>query len=377
MEKEKMLKHLDKAIEKQVPDVWEQIQYKLHNNGETGNRKVVVLSNGGPQNKKKSLYKRLSFAAAVCLIAVSTFAFTPALATIQEMYDKLFSSEHIDDKGLKSALDVGIGQTIDQTYYDEKNDITVHFQSVLTDDKETKLLLTYQSESTNLENYYIDNFEGDSKINLILQNGKKIFLDNVGWGSRYYDSKENKAAKALSFDSIKDYEGQDIRLEIENLTIYEDQKSHKVETVWPVSFKLEQSATSDRETVVLNTEFAFNGEKYTIKQVEFSDFETRVVVTGTDTKLQKDEQGNEYRVMSKLEHQLLNARKFDKEAGYTVDPKKSGVFLKSAGEKVEPIFNKGEVEGEKDEYLMIFAPVKNKADCMLEIGDDIKIPLYK
>ncbi|CAH0305136.1 hypothetical protein [Peribacillus simplex] len=44
-----------------------------------------------------------------------------------------------------------------------------------------------------------------------------------------------------------------------------------------------------------------------------------------------------YKVLSKLEHKLLNARKHDKEHGYY---KKSGVFLKSAGEKVEPIFSK-------------------------------------
>ncbi len=54
---------------------------------------------------------------------------------------------------------------------------------------------------------------------------------------------------------------------------------------------------------------------------------------------------------------------------------KSGVFLKSTGEKVVPIFSKGEVAGEDDEYLMIFAPIKNRQDCILEIGDDVKIPL--
>ncbi|PEZ80922.1 hypothetical protein [Bacillus sp. AFS017274] len=65
-----------------------------------------------------------------------------------------------------------------------------------------------------------------------------------------------------------------------------------------------------------------------------------------------------YKVLSKLEHKLLNARKHDKEHGYSVEYKKSGVFLKSAGEKVEPIFSKSEVAGEDDEYVMIFAPVK-------------------
>jgi hypothetical protein len=70
----------------------------------------------------------------------------------------------------------------------------------------------------------------------------------------------------------------------------------------------------------------------------------------------------QYRVMSQLEHKLLNVRKIDENYGYFVEDKKSGVFLKSAGEKVEPIFSKGEVEGEEDEYIMIFAPVKDRQD---------------
>jgi len=42
--------------------------------------------------------------------------------------------------------------------------------------------------------------------------------------------------------------------------------------------------------------------------------------------------GIQTRVMSKLEHKFLDARKIDKEYGYIVDEKKSGVFLKSAVE---------------------------------------------
>ncbi|MFE4243097.1 hypothetical protein [Peribacillus butanolivorans] len=40
--------------------------------------------------------------------------------------------------------------------------------------------------------------------------------------------------------------------------------------------------------------------------------------------------------MSKLEHKFFNARRIDEKYGYIVDDKKSGVFLKSAGEKVDP-----------------------------------------
>jgi hypothetical protein len=80
--------------------------------------------------------------------------------------------------------------------------------------------------------------------------------------------------------------------------------------------------------------------------------------------------------MSKLERQFLHARKNSKKYGYSVDDKKSGVFIKD-GKKVEPIFSKGEVDGENDEYIMTFAPVKNQKDCVLEVGDAVDIPLNK
>ncbi|MDR0136552.1 hypothetical protein RFW18_02250 [Metabacillus idriensis] len=327
-------------------------------------------------NKRSTLYKRFSLAIVVCLFIVSTLIFTPALAVIQEVYDNIFSSKHIDDTGVRTAINLGFGQALDQTFYDKKHDITVHFEMVMMDDKETKLLLTYQSEKTNLENYYLDIFEGDTSINLIVGNERKK-LNNVGWGSRYYDSKENKVAEAESFESIKEYEGQDIRLEIENLTIYDDNEASTVHTIWPLSFTLDKSAVSKRKTVEINKNFSFERETYNIKKVEFSALETRVVVTGSDTKLQTDESGMQYRVMSKLEQKFLNARKIDENYGYTVDNKKSGVFLISAGEKVEPIFSKGEVEGANDEYIMIFGPVKDRQDCILEVGSDMKIPLNK
>ncbi|KRF58281.1 hypothetical protein ASG99_27495 [Bacillus sp. Soil768D1] len=349
------------------------IPKELHERTKLGLEKAKLEQRS---NKKRKLYKRFSIAAAVCLIVVSTLTFTPVLAAIQEVYDKIFSSKHIDDTGVRTAIDLGHGQAVDQTFYDEKHDITVHFESVMMDDKETKLLLTYQSKKTNLKNFYIDLFEGVSSIYLIVGDERKK-LDNVGWGSSYYDSKENKMAEALSFESIKKYEGQDIRLEIENLTIWNDSGMDSVQTTWPLDFKLDKSAISERETVAVNKDFVFEKVTYKIKQVEFSALETRVVVTGNDTKLMKDETGMKYRVMSKLEHQFLNARRVDEEDGYVVNHKKSGVFLRSAGEKIEPVFSKGEVEGEDDEYIMIFAPVKDPQDCILEVGNKIKIPLTK
>lgn len=373
MEKEKVVKHLDNAIDKRVPDVWDKIEYRI--NQLEAEEKVVRLTNFKATVPTRNLYKRFAMVAAVCLISFTTLTFTPVLAAIEELYDKIFSSKHIDDTGLKIAMNQGLGQPLNQTYYDEKLDITVHFQSVLTDDKETKLLLTYESEKTNLENYSIDNFEGYSTIYLQVENERKK-LDVIGWGSRYYDKKENKVAEALSFDSIKEYENKSITLEIENLTIYGKERNSKAETIWPLTFKLQPTATSDRETIAVNKQFTFDQQTYQIKQVEFSEHETRVVITGSDTKLQTDEvTGEQYRIMSRLEHQFLNSRKFDKQYGYVVVPGKSGVFLRSAGEQVEPIFNKGEIEGEKDEYLMIFAPVKDRKDTVLEVGEEIKIPL--
>jgi hypothetical protein len=373
MEKDKVIKHLDKAMDNRVPDVWDQIEFKI--NQLEAEEKIVRLTDFHKKAPTKSLYKRYATIAAVCLLSFTTLTFTPVMAAIEEWYDKIFSSKHIDDNGLKIAMNQGLGQSINQTYYDEKLDISVHFQSVLTDDKETKLLVTYESDKTNLKNYSIDNFEGYSSIYLQDENDRKK-LGVIGWGSRYYDEKENKVAEALSFDSIKDYANKSVTLEIENLTIDEKEGNRKAETIWPLTFTLQPSAISDRETIVVNKSFTFKQQTYQIKQVEFSAFETRVVITGTDTKIQTDEvTGEQYRMTSQLENQFLNSKKFDKKYGYIVAPGKSGVFLRSAGEQVEPIFNKGEVEGEKDEYLMIFAPVKDRNDTVLEVGEEIKIPL--
>ncbi|MFZ3579211.1 DUF4179 domain-containing protein [Virgibacillus sp. DJP39] len=377
MDNEKIRKHLVNAIEKKVPDVRNEIESKIQKAEQLeSNDEFYKPRSLGNVNKKRSLYKRLSLAAVACLICIMTVTFTPVLASLEGLYDKIFSSEHIDDTGVRTAIHKGLGQPVDQTYYDEEHDITVHFESVMTDDKETKLLLTYQSDSTDLKNYYIDLFEGVSSIQLVTENGQRRTLDNVGWGSEYYDSEKNKKAEALSFESIKEYEGQKIRLEIKNLTIWGNERG-SVETTWPLEFKLDESATSDRETVKVNKEFTFKNETYTIKQVEFSGLETRVVVSGSDIKPHIDENGNRYHVLSKLEHHFLNARKNDKKFGYIVDEGKSGVFLESAGEKVVPIFSKGEVEGAADEYVMIFAPVKDSKNSFLKVGEDIKIPLTK
>ncbi|ASN06345.1 DUF4179 domain-containing protein [Virgibacillus necropolis] len=375
MDKDKIRKHLDDAIEKQVPDVWDEVENRIHKAEESGYReKIVNPNNVSPLKKKKILYKRLSLAAAACLICIMTLTFTPVLAAIQEVYDKIFTSERIDDAGVRKALHAGLGQSLDQTYYDKEYDITVHFKSVLTDAKETKLLLTYQSDSTNLENYYIDLFEGVSSIQLITEDGQRQTLDNVGWGSDYYNSEENIKAEALSFESIKEYEGQEIRLEIEDLTIWDEGKG-SVQTTWPLEFTLDESATSDRETVEVNKEFTFKNETYTIKHVEYSGLETRVVVTGSDIKPYIGPDGNKYHKRSKLERLFYNARKNDKELGYIVDEGKSGVFLESAGERVVPVFSKGEVESSLNEYIMFFAPVKDREDTILEVGDDSRIPL--
>ncbi|NMH67882.1 DUF4179 domain-containing protein [Bacillus sp. RO3] len=334
------------------------------------------FSRGRFPNRKKQHYKRLSMVAAALILIASTLTFTPVIGAIQEVYDKIFSSNHIDDSGVRNAVISGDGQVLDQTYIDERYDITVHFDRVLMDDKETKLLLTYQSEKTELKDYYIDLFEGVSSINLMVGNEKRK-LKNVGWGSRYYDRKENKVVSALSFESLKDYKGKDIRLEIDQLTIYKDSGRDSVETTWPLEFTIKPVAVSERKTIELHKTFTYKRETYTVTRVEFSKLETRVVVKGSDIGILTDDNGTEYDVMSKLERQFLNARKNSKEYGYSVDEKKSGVFIKSEGKKVEPIFSKGEVEGEKDEYIMTFAPVKNQKDCILEIGDAVHIPLTK
>lgn len=302
------------------------------------------------------------------------FVFTSS-AFSEKAKGNMFTSRHIDDAGVRAAVKSGKGQELDQKYVDQKHDITVRFKRVLTDDKETKLLLTFQSDQTNLKNYHIDLFEGASTVKLHVGD-KEQLLKFVGWGSRYYSKKENKVYEALSFDSIKGHEGQNVRLEIKDLTIYKDRGQSRVQTTWPIEFEIKPSATLERKTVEVNKTFTFKDETYTIENVAFSALETSVVVTGSDVQMYTDESGEKYEIRSKLEKLFMNPRKSDGESGYRANKQKTGVFLKSADKKVVPIYSKEEVHGE-DNYVMAFAPVKNRQHLMLEVGKKMEIPLTK
>ncbi|MEI5907291.1 DUF4179 domain-containing protein [Bacillus spongiae] len=334
---------------------------------------------GVKQSKKelggnRIMFKRLSITAAACLLAFSAITFTPVGAAIKEAYNKIFVSKYIDDPGLKDALKDGHGQAISQTYYDKQNDITIHFESVMTDNSETKLLITYESDTTDLENYYIDIFEGTSKIYLISEDGERKELDNVGWGSRHYNKEENRVAKALSIDSIKKHEGENIRLEIEDITIWDNNGMGEIKTVWPVEFNLDKSYITDSEIVELNKKFTFENETYTIERVEFSELETRLEIKGSDM-FYTDDEGNKVPMKSKLELQFLNARQINPGSGYHVAEGKSGVFLNASGERIDPNFSKGEVERELGEFIMVFAPIKDRSNVVLEVGEGIEVPL--
>ncbi len=362
MENEKIMNHLDNALEKQVPDVWEELNKKIDQLGDSPMTEI----------KKKPFSRRISLTAAACLIVASSLTFSPVRAAIQNVYDKIFSSEHIDDSGLKSALINGMGQEINKIYYDKEHDITVHFNSILMDDKEAKLLVTYESKKTNLKNYYLDLFEGFTSINLVVGN-EVTELKNIGWGSRYYDEQANKVAEALSFESISTFQGNEVHLILKDLTIHGGNGAKRVEAVWPLDIKLSKEAVGGRETIDVSKEFTFKNETYQVKRVEFSPLETRVVVTGTDIK-PHIENGVPYDVFSKLQLHFLNARKTDKGKGYTVDYNKSGVFLNSAGKMADPIFSKAEADGPRDQYVLYFSPVKDRQNCVLQVGD-LKINL--
>lgn len=348
------------------------IPKELHERVKFGVKQAKNESGG-----KNIMFKKLVLPAAACVLIVSTLSFTPVRAAIKEAYDKIFESMHIDDPGLKAALKDGHGQAITQSYYDEENAITVHFENVITDNVETKLLFTFESKTTNLESYYIDIFEGSSKMFIVTEDGGRKELDNIGWGSRHYNKEENKVATALSFDSIKEYEGQTIRLEIEDITIWKNSGMDEIKTVWPVAFTLDKSYITDREIVELNKEFTFENETYTIEQVEYSDLETRLIIKGSDMIYTDKIDGTQYQKKSKLELQFLNARQINPGSGYTVAEGKSGVFLNASGERINPNFSKGEVDSELGTFIMVFAPVKDRSNVVLEVGDDIKIPLSK
>ncbi|KAB8137484.1 DUF4179 domain-containing protein [Gracilibacillus oryzae] len=374
MNKKEIRNHLNSAIEKQIPNDWDRLEAKLNKSMKADQVFHHIVHS--QQDKRKQLTKKLSVSLAALAVAFIMISFTPVIAQLQALYDQIFTSDHIDDPGVKIALESGIGQTIDQTFYDEENDISVHFQNIMTDDKETKLLLTFLSEETNLENYYLDLFEGSTTIQLQTENGQTIPLDNVGWGSRYYQADKNKVVTALSFAPIKEYIGQNIRLEIHDITVYNDQSTENVEATWPLDFTLEKTAASDRSVLDVDKQFTLQGESYHIKQVEFSPLETRIIFTGSDIHYYTDESGEIYEIFSKLEHQFLNARVIDKENGYGVDYNKPGVFLSVNGEKVAPNFSKGEIkQANGTEYVMVFAPVKERDNLVLEVGEGIEIKL--
>ncbi|MCM2591457.1 DUF4179 domain-containing protein [Rossellomorea marisflavi] len=330
-------------------------------------------------NRKKRIstpYKKLSIIAAICLLVISALTITPVRAAIHDVYQRIFSSNKIDDQGVREAVKLKKGGIIDQNYYDKDNDITVHFDRILTDDKETKLLLTFRSDKTDLSHASLDLFEGSSSV-YVVDGEERKKLKTVGWGSNYYDDKKNEVAEALSFKSIKKLEGKEVTLEIENVTLWDDDgEQGKISTTWPIKFKLDDAAVSEREIKQIeDTSFDFKGITYNVRRIEFSELETRVVVTGRDTKLLTDEDGMQYEIMSELESQFLHARKVSKKYGYIVNEKKEGVFLRSGGERIDPVFSKGEIQGADDEYIMVFAPVKDRDNCTLEVGADLKIPL--
>jgi hypothetical protein len=91
--------------------------------------------------------------------------------------------------------------------------------------------------------------------------------------------------------------------------------------------------------------------------------------------LVKNQDGDVNHMMSKLQSQYLHPREMIKTYGYTVNYKKSGVYLISAGQKADPIYSKGEIVGPEGELVLTYAPVKDLRDCLLEIGNETNISL--
>ncbi|MCM3400976.1 hypothetical protein [Cytobacillus oceanisediminis] len=48
--------------------------------------------------------------------------------------------------------------------------------------------------------------------------------------------------------------------------------------------------------------------------------------------------------------------------------------MNSASKMADPIFSKAEADGQRDQYVLYFAPVKDRQNCVLQ-KDDLKINL--
>lgn len=208
MQKKEILNHLAYGIEKQVPDVWDEIKHKVHNVKDNENITNTICTNIYFMETKRNCSARMSIAAVACIIIIAILAFTPALAYIEAEIWKIHANLY-NDIGIKNAINKGVGQIINKSYTD--NGITVRVDRIISDDNRTAILLAIESDIEKLKDATIDSIE-------ITNQNDEIICDG-GIMRHTYDNKKNIRRIVYYINSLNNYIGHDINLKINKINI--------------------------------------------------------------------------------------------------------------------------------------------------------------
>jgi hypothetical protein len=279
LKEKEILNRILTAVEKQVPDMWNDLKNVLQKEKSNDNNANVVCDKTYILNRKKLNIRKLLVEAAACIIIVTTLAFTPAFAYIQSGIGKLIDKGY-HDKGVNIAMENGFGQLIDQSA--TNNGITVTIDGIISDQNRTAVLLSLYSEVNDLKDSTI------GKIDITDENGKVI--SNGGIMRHSYDSQNNCRKIVYSINSLNGFIGHNINVKINGInivfqyingnTVTENMKGN-----WSFNFGLDKnSADNVTSDIKINKDFVFDNTAYNVKNVVFSPSETRVYIkTGYDS----------------------------------------------------------------------------------------------
>lgn len=214
MKRKEILNHLASGIQKQIPEVFDEIKNEIRDLEDNSYREDSLRSNICNSDKKRNRLKKLSIATAACLTLLLTFTFTPARAYIENSISKIFGNAY-HDKGVSGAIDKGIGQVINQSHTD--NGVTVNINGIINDANRSVLLLSLNSQKTNLKDATIDS------IQIMDRKGKSI---STGGIMRYsYDNKKNERKIVYSIEPLSSYLDKNIILKINKINTNNNKES--------------------------------------------------------------------------------------------------------------------------------------------------------
>lgn len=207
MQKKEILNHLAAGIEKQVPNVWDEIYNKVHNVKDNMSKIDTAYENIYCIKTKKNRLGRMAVAAA-CIVIIAILAFSPVPAHVETEIAKILGFLY-NDKGINNAINKGLGQIINKSCTDKG--ITVSIDGIISDDNRTAILLTIQGDTEKLKYATIDRIEITDKNGNIISNG----------GIMRYSYDNNKSSRKIiySIDSLNNYVGDSINIKINKINI--------------------------------------------------------------------------------------------------------------------------------------------------------------